>query len=85
MCIRDRTLLWEHYVISRGRFRTFDLPAEAWSGTADPTVFTPDGYEWRYVGPPEVEDSPRLVGTTPSSLHDVTVELEMVPVLPIGG
>jgi hypothetical protein len=57
-----------HWINRRGRALTFGLPPETFSGTADPAVFTPAGYAWRYVARPAVDD-------VPCGLHDVTVEL----------
>ena len=68
----DLVLILQHWINRRGRFYTFDLPDEVWSGTDDPSEFTPAGYAWKYVAPPAVED----VGC---GLHDVTVELELLP------
>ena len=68
----DLVLILQHWINRRGRFYTFDLPDEIWSGTDNPGEFTPAGYAWKYVAPPEVED----VGC---GLHDVTVELELLP------
>jgi hypothetical protein len=59
----------EHFISLRGSFRTFDLPAAAWTGTTDPTV---TGCSWRYISRPAVVD----VGC---GRHGLSVELEMVP------
>jgi hypothetical protein len=58
-----------HFISAAGLFKTFDLPAESWTGTTDPTL---NGYSWRYVDRPQVQD----VGC---GRHNLSLELEMVP------
>jgi hypothetical protein len=68
-----------HWLFSRGRFRTFALPGEVWSGTADVTVFTPAGYSWRWVKAPNVAETPTRIADGTGALFYVSVDLEMVP------
>jgi hypothetical protein len=58
-----------HFISVAGLFKTFELPSELWTGTVDPTL---NGYSWRYVSRPKVND----VGC---GRHNLSVELEMVP------
>jgi hypothetical protein len=68
----QRDLIKAHWINRRGRALLFSLPSQVWSGTTDPTVFTPPGYAWRYASRPTILD-------VPCGLHDVTVELVMEP------
>jgi hypothetical protein len=62
-----------HWTASRGTFGLFALPTEVWSGAADPAAFTPAGYLWKYADVPQVDE-------IPCGLHDVALELELVPI-----
>jgi len=61
-----------HWAACRGRFGAFNLPSDVLSGEANPSQFTPAGYQWRYLERPSVDD-------VPCGLHDVSVTLELVP------
>lgn len=74
----DLLLVIAHYNGQRGRFLPFAIPDELLSGTTAPADFTPAGHQWRYAVKPAVEDV-SVDGTTPSNLHNLTVELETVP------
>ena len=65
--------LFFHWSAVNGRFGLFALPAEVWSGAADPAAFTPAGYLWKYADVPQVDE-------IPCGLHDVALELELVPI-----
>jgi hypothetical protein len=65
--------LFFHWSASNGRFGLFALPNEVWSGSADPAAFTPAGYLWKYADVPQVDE-------IPCGLHDVALELELVPI-----
>ena len=69
----------DHYYSQLGRFVPFQLSTELLSGMADPTAVTPTGYQWIYVGSPKVTDLPAGTADDRSCLHDVELELEMVP------
>jgi hypothetical protein len=58
-----------HFISVRGRFNTFELPSEAWTGMVDPAQ---TGYSWRYLEAPSVTD----VGC---GRHNLSIELELLP------
>ena len=64
-----------HYQGRDGRFLSFTLPAEVWSGVATPASFTPTGYRWLYVDQPQVEEVP----AGDQVVFNVSVELEAIP------
>lgn len=68
-----------HYAGQRGRFLPFPLSTEVLSGMADPSILSPAGYQWIYVGVPKVTDISVGTAAAPSCVHDVELELEMVP------
>jgi hypothetical protein len=70
--------LFLHWIAIRGTFGVFDLPAEVWNGTANPAVFTPAGYRWKYAEGPQIDE-------IPCGLHDVALELELVPINAVAG
>ena len=70
-----------HYRGQFGRFASFPVPDEIFSGMDFPPDFTPVGNLWAYVAKPAVIDIP-LPGGAPSNRHDVTVDLRSSPVLP---
>ena len=57
-----------HYINRRGQFSTFSLPSAIWSGGTDRTI---NGYSWRYISMPRVEEP--FCGR-----FDVSLTLEMV-------
>jgi hypothetical protein len=69
----------DHYRDREGRFLSFDLPEDIWSGTATPEWFTPDNYRWLYRNPPQVEEIPTGTQSDPSIHFNVSVELEAIP------
>jgi hypothetical protein len=75
----DYDLIESHWIESRGMIGTFLLPAETWSGTASPAVFTPAGCSWRYTRPPSVAETPIPDASPPAVYVYVRIELEMVP------
>lgn len=70
-----------HYAGQRGRFLPFAIPDELLSGVNTPADFTPAGHQWRYAAKPTAVDI-SVDGSSPSNLHDLTVELESVPSSP---
>jgi hypothetical protein len=68
-----------HYAGQRGRFLPFPLSTEVLSGMTDPSILSPAGYQWIYVGTPQVTDISVGTAAAPSCVHDVELELEMVP------
>lgn len=71
-------VLW-HYQDQEGRFYSFDLPEEIWSGTATPEWFTPNNYRWLYRNPPQIEETPVGSQLSPACRFNVSVELEAIP------
>ena len=71
-----------HHAGQSGGFLPFQIPDELLSGVTTPADFTPRGQQWKYVGRVQVKDIP-VEGSSPSNLHDVTVELEAVPSSPV--
>lgn len=61
-----------HYIGQQGRFLSFAIPSDLLSGMSSPASFTPTGYSWTYVAPPQITD----VGI---QRYDVNVELATVP------
>ena len=61
-----------HYVGQQGRFISFFIPNELLSGMSTPASFTPTGYSWTYVAPPQISD-------VACGRYDVSVELATVP------
>ena len=68
-----------HYAGQRGRFLPFTLPDAVLSGMTNPAVLTPAGYLWIYAGSPKVVDISTGTAAAPSCVHDVELELELVP------
>lgn len=68
-----------HYRNREGRFKSFDIPEEIWSGTATPSWFTPSGYRWLYRDQPQVEEIPTGTQASPQVHFNVSVELEAIP------
>jgi hypothetical protein len=67
-----------HYRDREGRFKSFDLPDELWSGAATPSWFTPAGYRWLYRNPPQAEEIPTGTQASPEVHFNVSVELEAI-------
>jgi hypothetical protein len=61
-----------HYTGQQGRFISFLIPSDLFSGTANYASFTPTGYKWTYAATPQITD----VGC---QRYDVSVELATVP------
>jgi len=61
-----------HYIGQQGRFLSFTIPGDLLSGMSTPASFTPTGYSWTYVAPPQISD-------VACGRYDVTVELATVP------
>jgi hypothetical protein len=61
-----------HYIGQQGRFISFFIPNELLSGMSTPASFTPTGYSWTYVAPPQISD-------VACGRYDVSVELATVP------
>jgi hypothetical protein len=61
-----------HYIGQRGRFLSFTIPNDLLSGMSAPASFTPTGYSWTYVAPPQISD-------VDCGRYDVSVELATVP------
>jgi hypothetical protein len=61
-----------HYVGQQGRFLSFAIPNDLLSGMSAPASFTPIGYSWTYVAPPQISD-------VACGRYDVAVELATVP------
>jgi hypothetical protein len=68
-----------HYAGQRGRFYPFQLSDEALSGIVDSDALTPVGYQWIYVGSPKITDISEGTAASPKCVHDVELELELVP------
>ncbi len=68
-----------HYAGQRGRFLPFTLPDAVLSGMTNPAALTPAGYLWIYAGSPKVVDISTGTAAAPSCVHDVELELELVP------
>ena len=64
--VDDQNSIFFHYGV-QNRFQPFDLPSSITNGGG---FSFPTGYQWIYVGPPEVSFSPGNV--------EVSVELELV-------
>lgn len=61
-----------HYIGQQGRFLSFTIPDDLLSGMGTPASFTPTGYSWTYVAPPQISD-------VACGRYDVSVELATVP------
>ena len=61
-----------HYIGQQGRFLSFTIPNDLLSGMSAPASFTPTGYSWTYVAPPQISD-------VACGRYDVSVELATVP------
>jgi hypothetical protein len=61
-----------HYIGQQGRFLSFTIPDALLSGMSTPASFTPAGYSWTYVAPPQISD-------VACGRYDVSVELATVP------
>jgi hypothetical protein len=61
-----------HYIGQQGRFLSFTIPDNLLSGMSAPASFTPTGYSWTYVAPPQISD-------VACGRYDVSVELATVP------
>ena len=61
-----------HYIGQQGRFLSFTIPDNLLSGMSTPASFTPTGYSWTYVAPPQISD-------VACGRYDVSVELATVP------
>jgi hypothetical protein len=68
-----------HYAGQRGRFYPFQLSGEVLSGVTNPNTLTPAGYQWIYASSPKVTDISEGTGVNPRCIHDVELELELVP------
>lgn len=78
-------LFQNHWRDVRGRTMLFALSPEALSGEDDPDALTPAGYSWRYTAPPEVEEDPTNdTAGLPLVLFDVSISLELEPLLDAG-
>jgi hypothetical protein len=61
-----------HYIGQQGRFLSFTIPDNLLSGMSTPASFTPTGYSWTYVAPPQISD-------VACGRYDLAVELATVP------
>jgi hypothetical protein len=61
-----------HYLGQQGRFLSFAIPDDLFSGMSTPSSFTPTGHSWIYAAQPQVTD-------VACGRHDVSVELVTVP------
>ena len=65
-------LITAHYLLARGTFELFDLPAAVYGGIANYSSIKPTGSLWRYSGPPSVD-------YVSPGVQNVSVELRAVP------
>jgi hypothetical protein len=68
-----------HYAGQRGRFYPFQLSGEVLSGVTNPNTLTPAGYQWIYASSPKITDISEGTAASPRCIHDVELELELVP------
>jgi len=68
-----------HYAGQRGRFVPFALSTTVLDGMANPAALTPAGYQWIYASSPRITDISAGTPAARSCVHDVELELELVP------
>jgi hypothetical protein len=64
----DIRQITDHYVLAKGMFEVFSLPAETFAGMTTYGQVTPSGFSWRYAGPPSIEWLMPGVGSVSVSL-----------------
>lgn len=65
-------LITAHYLLARGTFELFDLPAAVYGGMAGYSNIKPSGSLWRYAGAPSVD-------YVSPGVQNVSVDLVAVP------